>query len=141
MNEKKINNSIKLKNVSNSDYSFLYKILKERKPIVNISHKKIPTYRQHVNFTSSKPYSKWYIIYFNSKKVGSIYLSKQNEIGIFILKQMQGEEYEQIALEILMDKNPRDRYIVNCNPKNKKLISFWKKNKFKLIQYSYELVN
>ena len=135
-----IKNNIKLKTVGKSDYRFLYDILNERKPIVNISHKKMPTYRQHVSFITSKPYSKWYIIYFNSKKIGSIYLSKQNEIGISIIRAMQGKGFDQIALEILMDKHPRERYIANCNPKNKKLISFWKKNKFKLVQYSYELV-
>ncbi len=133
-------NNIKLKTVSKSDYRFLYNILNERKSIVNISHKKMPTYRQHIAFVASKPYTKWYIIYFNSQKVGSIYLSKQNEIGIFIIKTMEGKGLEQIALKILMDKHPRDRYIANCNPKNKALIRFWKKNKFKLVQYSYELV-
>lgn len=135
-----IQNNIQLKTVSKSDYRFLYNILSERKPIANISHKKMPTYRQHVAFITSKPYSKWYIIHFNSKKIGSIYLSKQDEIGISIIKTMQGKGFDQIALEILMDKHPRDRFIANCNPKNKKLISFWKKNKFKLVQYSYELV-
>jgi len=141
MKEKKDTNNIKLKNVSKSDYRFLYKILDERIPLVSISHKKMPTYRKHIEFVLSKPYSKWYVIYLNSNKIGSIYLSKQNEIGISISKKMQGKRYEQIALEILMDKNPRDRYISNCNPKNKKLIRFWKKNKFKLVQYSYELVS
>ena len=141
MKEKKITNHLKLKNVSKSDYKFLYKILNERIPLASISHKKMPTFKKHVDFVSSKPYSKWYVIYLNSNKIGSIYLSKQNEIGISISKKMQGKGYEEIALEILMDKNPRDRYIANCNPKNKKLISFWKKNKFKLVQYSYELVN
>ena len=141
MKEKKNTNNVKLKNVSKSDYRFLYKILDERITLVSISHKKMPTYRKHIEFVLSKPYSKWYVIYLNSNKIGSIYLSKQNEIGISISKKMQGKRYEQIALEILMDKNPRDRYISNCNPKNKKLIRFWKKNKFKLVQYSYELVS
>ena len=78
MKEKKDTNNIKLKNVSKSDYRFLYKILDERITLVSISHKKMPTYRKHIEFVLSKPYSKWYVIYLNSNKIGSIYLSKQN---------------------------------------------------------------
>ena len=46
----------------------------------------MPTYAQHIKFIESKPYSKWYIINFN-QKIGSAYLSKQNEVGIFITEK------------------------------------------------------
>jgi len=134
-----LENSLELKTVVKSDYRFLYKLLEDRHPITNISHKKMPTYKQHVKFVKSKPYSKWYIIYLKQRKVGSIYLSKQDEIGIFFIKKMKKEGIEKKAMEMLMKKNPRERYIVNSNPKNTKLIKFLKKNGFKLVQYSYEL--
>jgi len=134
-----LENSLELKTVVKSDYRFLYKLLEERDPFTNISHKKTPTYKQHVKFVKSKPYSKWYIIYLNHRKVGSIYLSKQDEIGMFFIKKMRKEGIEKNAMEMLMKKNPRERYIVNSNPKNVKLIKFLKKNGFKLVQYSYEL--
>ena len=41
-------NKIKLKAVSKSDYRFLYNLLKERDSKVNISHKKMPTYNEHL---------------------------------------------------------------------------------------------
>ena len=132
-------NSLELKTVVKSDYRFLYKLLEERNPITNISHKKIPTYKQHVKFVKSKPYSKWYIIYLNHRKVGSIYFSKQDEIGMFFIKKIKKEGIGKNAMEVLMKKNPRERYIANSNPKNTKLIKFLKKNGFKLVQYSYEL--
>ena len=81
----KTNSQIKLTAVTKNDALFLYDLLKERKPNVNISHEKMPTYVQHIKFIESKPYSKWYIIKFGNKKIGSVYLSKQNEIGIFII--------------------------------------------------------
>ena len=66
---------INLKSVTKNDYEFLYDLLAERSPIINISHKKMPTYQQHVRFIKSKPYSKWYVIFHNDKKAGSIYKS------------------------------------------------------------------
>src|SRR3989304_1033233 len=129
---------VELKKVTNKDYHFLYDILREREPITNISHKKIPTYKQHVHFIMSKPYSKWYIVYYRGKKSGSAYLSKQNEIGIFLKKGIQNKGIGNMVLQLLMKNNPRPRYLANINPKNSKSINFFKKNGFHLIQYTYE---
>jgi RimJ/RimL family protein N-acetyltransferase len=130
---------IKLKSIAKSDHRFLYQHLKERNPSANISHKKMPTYAEHVGFVMSRPYSKWYIIINKNKKIGTIYLTKQNEIGIFIKNKVQGKLIGQRVLKLLMEKNPRKRYLANVSPKNKKSISFFKKNGFKLIQYTFEL--
>ena len=129
---------IKLKLVSKSDYRFLYDLLMERNPRANISHKKMPVYSKHVSFVSAKPYSKWYVIFYGVNKVGSIYLTPQNEIGIFIKKSFQNKQIGNIALRILIQKNPKKRYLANVNPKNKKSIRFFKNNGFKLIQYTFE---
>ncbi len=135
----KINPQTKLTAVTKKDALFLYDLLKERESTVNISHKKMPTYAQHIKFIESKPYSKWYIIKFNNKKIGSAYLSKQNEIGIFIIKNMHSQKLGTSVLNILIKKNYRKRYLANINPKNKKSIGFFKKNGFKLVQHTFEL--
>ena len=135
----KDNLPIKLKPVSKSDYRFLYDLLMERNPRANISHKKMPVYNKHVSFVSAKPYSKWYVIMYRVNKVGSIYLTSQNEIGIFIKKSFQNKQIGNIALRKLIQKNPKKRYLANVNPKNKKSIRFFKNNGFKLIQYTFEL--
>ena len=135
----KINSEIKLTLVSKNDAQFLYGLLKEREYNVNISHKKMPTYVQHIKFIESRPYSKWYIIRLGNQKIGSAYLSKQNEIGIFITKNMHTKKLGTTALNILIKKNRRKRYLANINPKNKKSISFFKKNGFELIQHTFEL--
>ena len=135
---KKTQSPISLKSVTNSDVKFLYDLLKERDPRVNISHRKMPTYSQHTKFIKSKPYSKWYIILKSKQKIGSIYLSKNDEIGIFLSKKFQGKNVGNSALNELMKKNPRKRFLANVNPKNKKSISFFKNNNFKLIQYTFE---
>lgn len=136
---KDTNPIIKLRNITKSDYRFLFKLLKKRDPIVNISHKKTPTYEEHLKFVSSKPYSKWQIIYYKNQKVGSVYLTKQNEIGIFIKKNMRGKKIGEKALHMLIRDNPRSKYFANVNPKNYRSIKFFKRNDFKLIKYTFEL--
>ena len=132
---------VELKIVSKSDYQFLYHLLMERDSNVNISHKKMPTYKQHLKFVMSKPYAKWYIIKYYGIKSGSAYLSKQDEIGIFLKKGFKKKGVGKLALKLLIQKNKRPRYLANINPKNTTSIKFFKKNGFKLIQYTYELMN
>ena len=38
-----------------------------------------------------------------------------------------------------MKKHPRERFLININPKNKKLKKIVEKKYFKLIQHTYEL--
>ena len=125
--------------IEETDYKFLYELLLQRKKIVNISHKKMPTYEEHVKFIESEPYSKWYIIQIDDKKIGSIYLTKENEIGIFLKESIQRRGIGSNALNELININPGLRYLANINPKNEKSIEFFKKSGFKLIQYTYEL--
>ena len=132
---------ISIRSVKKSDSNFLYELLKQRDPRANISHKRMPSFKQHESFIQSKPYSKWYIIQSSNDDIGSIYLSKNNEIGIFLIKKNQSKGIGFNALKLLMEKNPKIRYLANVNPKNKKSIEFFKKNGFKLIQHTYELEN
>ena len=132
--------SISLRIVRDSDSKFLFELLKERDPRANISHKKMPSYNEHLKFIKSKPYTKWYVILKSEYRIGSIYLSKNDEIGIFLSKKYQGKNIGNDALSELIRKNPRERYLANVNPKNKKSSIFFKNNNFKLIQHTYEMV-
>ena len=130
---------IKLKEVNKSDLKFLYQHLKERDPITRISHKKMPTFSEHKKFVMSNPYNKWYIIIKKNRKIGSVYLTEINEIGLFLKKEFQNSGLGQRSLELVMELNPRTRYLANVSPKNKRSIKFFKKNGFKLIQHTHEL--
>ena len=130
---------LEFKIVTKADIRFLYNQLKERDSKINISHKKMPSYSEHTKFVLSKPYSKWYIIYYKNRKVGNVYLSKMNEIGIFILNTIKVKGLGSLVLEQVLKKNPKTRYLANVNPKNVKSSEFFKKNGFKLIQHTYEL--
>lgn len=133
--------NIHLKKVDSSDHKFLYELLKNRESDASISHKTMPSFDEHVRFVVSESYSVWYVIVVNDKKSGSVYLSKQNEIGIFLINEMKGEGLGKIILESLMKKHPRKRYLANVSPKNKQSLKFFEKNNFKLIQYTYEFIN
>ena len=133
-----------------SDAKFLFDLLKERDARANISHKQMPSYNSHRQFIKSEPYKRWYIIYmrhwidrphrYDKEKVGSIYLSKNDEIGIFISKKFHGKNIGKYALNELMKKWPRKRFLANVNPKNKKSIQFFKDNGFELIQHTFEKI-
>jgi GNAT superfamily N-acetyltransferase len=43
------------------------------------------------------------------------------------------------VLEEVITKFTRKKYFVNLNPRNKKMINFYKKNGFKLIYFTFEL--
>ena len=73
---KKNSSSIYLKSVTKLDVEFLFNLLKERDPRANISHNKMPTYDEHVNFVKSKPYSKWYIIFEKNKQLNNFSTSR-----------------------------------------------------------------
>lgn len=132
---------VTLKQANENDYDFLFNLLKERDPKANISHKQMPSYDEHVKFISSNPYTVWYIVYFEGKKVGSIYLSKQDEIGIFLKRDYMGKKVGSQAIKILMKQNPRKRFLANIGPKNEESLEFFKKHKFQLIQYTYEFIS
>jgi hypothetical protein len=130
---------IHLKSVSKLDYDFLYDLLKQRKPEVNISHKKMPTMKQHEKFVSSKPYKKWYVIKLLNEPIGSIYLSFQNEIGFFLKKEYDKNILCNYILNLFIKKNPQSEYFVNINPKNKRSSRFFQNYGFTLLQKTYKL--
>ena len=130
---------IKLKTVNSKDLKFLYELLKQREPEQNISHKKMPNYNQHVKFVKSKPYSFWSTIIKNEERIGSVYLTVLNEIGISFVKGKNAKGLEEQILKLIMKCHPRKRFFINISPKNKKLELVVKKMNFKMIQKTYEI--
>ena len=125
---------ISLRTVRDSDGEFLFELLKERDPRANISHKKMPTYDEHVKFVLSKPYSKWYIIFERNKKIGSVYLTKADELGLHLKKEYFRESLLKEILESLMKSEPNKRFVFNVSPRNKKFMKFLQKNGYVISQ-------
>jgi hypothetical protein len=134
-----MNSNIKLNQVTKNDTLFLYDLLKNKDPNANISHKKMPSYDEHVKFVMSKPYTNWYIIEYDKMKVGAIYLSKQDEIGISVSNDYEYDQIVKPALKLLMKLNQRKRYLANTSPKDVRSQEFLLKNGFTSLEYVYEM--
>jgi RimJ/RimL family protein N-acetyltransferase len=117
----------------------LYALLQEREPGVNISHRIMPTWKQHSKFISRRPYSAWYLLKSRDNYVGAIYLTAVNEIGISILARWRGCGFGPRAIRLLMQKHRRKRYAANINPHNEKSIRMFRRMGFRIIQQTYEL--
>lgn len=117
----------------------LYDLLAERPALANISHRKMPTLRQHRAFIRSRPYRCWYLIRHDGAYVGSIYLSRSDEIGVFIFARHRGRSLGPRAIELLMRKHRRPRYLANIAPGNEGSIRMFGRLGFRLIQHTYEL--
>ena len=134
------NSSIKLKPVAKNDALFLYDLLKTRDPLANISHKKMPSYDEHVNFILSNPYTIWYIIEYEGKKIGSVYLSKHDEIGISLVDNSLYDKIGKSIIKLLIKNNPRKHYLAKISPQNEKLQNFFVNNGFRGLEYTYEMI-
>ena len=128
---------IELKPVNEQDIDFLYELLKERETKVNISHKELPPFSEHEQFVKSSPYPYWDIILLNNERIGNIYLTNRDELGIFISKDFQSQGAGSIALQKFMKKVGKKRYLANINPTNYKSIQFFGKHGFTHIQNTY----
>ncbi len=118
----------------------LYRFLALRPKNVNISHRKMPTFPQHLRFFNSKPYKAWYFLRAPSgEDFGSIYLTKHDEIGIFLLKSHQGKGCGKKAVKLIIRKHPGvKRFLANISPKNPRSLEFFASLGFKHIQNTFE---
>jgi RimJ/RimL family protein N-acetyltransferase len=117
----------------------LYQLLEERDPAANISHRAMPSWDEHVRFVETKPYEAWYFIE-REGIVGACYLSKQDEIGVFVFKAHQGKNYGPWAIEAIMLKHGKRRYLANISPRNERSAEIFRNLGFKQIQATYERV-
>ena len=128
---------MELKPVTADDAEFLFDLLKQREGTVNISHKSLPDWEEHIQYVKKHDYQSWDIIWVENTRIGNIYLTKNNEIGIFIDKKLQFHGYGSKALEEFMKKNGKKRYLANVKPTNYKSIQFFGKHGFIHIQNTY----
>ena len=128
---------MELRSVTLDDAEFLYELLKQREGRVNISHRSIPTLTEQRDYIENHSYQSWDIIWVENNRVGNIYLTQRDEIGIFIDKKFQGSGYGSQALKQFMKKNCKKRYLANINPTNYKSIQFFGKHGFIHFQNTY----
>jgi RimJ/RimL family protein N-acetyltransferase len=120
-------------------HELLYRLLSERDETINISHKAMPAFCQHVAFVESKPYTAWYFITENDEVHGACYLSNQDEIGIHVFRASQGRGYGPRAVNEIIGLHGRRRYLANINPRNERSAALFANLGFKLVQHTFAL--
>lgn len=119
-------------------WSMMKARLAEKQP-VNISHRKMPTWKQHLAFIRSRANGDWYLIDCMGGWAGWVYLNTRGEIGLMIFPNARGFGIGGWALKAIMKRHPRKNYLANINPKNKRSIKFFERLGFKIVQQTYEL--
>ena len=114
----------------------LFRLLAEREPQENISHKKMPSYAEHCAYIDKRPCAHWYLIEHDHIRIGSIYLTRRSEIGVQLFRVWCGKGFGRLAVEELMRLHPA-KWLANINPGNERSIKFFQKLGFKLLQVTF----
>jgi len=121
-----------------------FKIINERE--YNISHINKINYSEHIKFIENHPYRNWYLIKNLSDFIGTLYLTKDNVVGINFIKS--DINFFQITLDFFLNNHEplppiksirSDSFLININPNNKKLSYLLEKNNAIHIQNTYKL--
>jgi RimJ/RimL family protein N-acetyltransferase len=119
----------------------LYDLLAERTEAQSISHREMPTRKQHSAFILGHPYLSWCFIKCAERGiVGSVYLTRQNELGVSVFRKYQRMGYGELAVRGMMEIwGTGSRFLANINPANEASAEMFKKLGFKLVQHTYAL--
>lgn len=140
---------------------FLYALMEQREPEINISHRELPTLEQHRQFMERRPYRCWYLIEIMMRApdnvntdglgpvwVGYISATHNNEIGIVLRKEHRHRGYGSASvLEFIRMHSPLDpvpsqrngRWVANVAPGNAPSRGMFEKLGSTLLQVTYEL--
>jgi len=132
--------NITLRKVAPEDFPFFYELLEDKTPEQNISHTAMPSWEDHVDFNTANPYAEDYVLLNEDHvRVGRIYLTHKNEIGIHVHSRYQGKHYGTAALVTLLVKHKDEELYANISPKNVRSQAFFEKMGFTLHQMTYKL--
>jgi RimJ/RimL family protein N-acetyltransferase len=111
----------------------LWELLGERKPHQNISHSEMPTWEEHCAFVDSEPYDGWWLIEDGGKIRGSVYFTKQREIGIFVFERYAGMGYGADAVKFIEDHYELPVH-ANISIRNAQSMAFFVKQGYEFLQ-------
>ena len=133
---------------------FLYELMKERDPEINISHRALPTFAQHMDFIESRAFRLWYLIDVKEGPLhrlgwaGYVSATERNEIGIVLKRSARGMGYGPEAIgELIRTHQPlpgdpatrNGRWLANIAPTNEHSKHVFQKLGFLEIQRTYAL--
>ena len=122
----------------------LFDLLEKR--TVTISHNVQPSYTQHKDFVINNPYRVWFLVKQNEEFIGSVYILKNNTIGINMVGDVKATL--PIIINQLLDKYKPLRAIksirsgffdINVSPNNIEYIKILEEMGAQLVQFTYTL--
>ncbi len=128
------------------DATLLFEILKKRTH--TISHKSLPTFQEHKKFVLNHPYRVWFIVKNKYDDIGTVYILKNNSIGINLFKE-KTTATPWIIKKILSKYKPLKEiksvraaeFDFNVSPGDADYISILKKMGARLAQSTYVFEN
>jgi len=82
----------------------LYSQLEKRSQ--NISHKLMPSFKEHATFVRNHPYREWMIIKFRKRAIGNAYIQFDNSIGLHLVSPEDFEQFVEILNLIYRSYSP-----------------------------------
>jgi GNAT superfamily N-acetyltransferase len=128
----------KTRDICSVDYRWLYGFLKCRDPKINISHQRVPSWTAHCRYwrdLAPAMFKTKKIILICSERIGYYYITKNDEIGIFIAPKYHRLGIGRDIVKKELAKN--GRIYANVAPGNYRSQCFFKKMGFKIIQFTY----
>lgn len=131
---------------------WLYELMKERDPEINISHSTMPSFEQHRQYVSRRPYRFWYLLERQPEGkeepvlVGYISATHANEIGIVLKKAYRSCGFGPEAIKALIGHhrpNPAEpsvrngSWTANIAPANEHSKHVFKSLGFRKIQETF----
>ena len=72
--------------VKSTDHKkILFDLFRKRDEGEKISAKKHQNFKEHCNFVENHPYRYWFLIWSGANYVGSLYVTKNNHIGVYLI--------------------------------------------------------
>jgi RimJ/RimL family protein N-acetyltransferase len=112
-------------------YAILYRRMSE--PKFNISHRRMPTLRQHWAFLKSRPYEQHYLIMSGEVLLGACYVSHHDEVGIWLSTEHRRSGLGSHILDQIIKRRGRQRLIANVAKTNLPSLMFFLRNGFVLL--------
>ena len=121
------------------DYTWLYALLRERlhRVGINISHRRLPSFDEHVRFWKSNPYRMVEIVRIGKRVAGYWCISNLGEIGIYLFEDCDTKEMSGAMLDRAIDVSGLDEFLVNVNPGNLNVIGALVERGFTVCQHTY----
>ncbi|WP_417829387.1 GNAT family N-acetyltransferase [Thalassospira sp.] len=121
----------------------IYQLLGERRH--NISHRRLPSFEEHMEFIRSKPYRYWFLVV-DEEPIGTFYVQPDNSIGLN-LSDVRSEWIAEIISFIKLNFIPAkavpsrvpDYFYVNIATSNRHMIEEIEKLNLEPLQVSYKL--